>query len=40
MSKQENKNLLLLTWLTVVNREQKVAQSFGSITIAKDYAKV
>jgi hypothetical protein len=40
ISKQENKNLLPHTPLTVVNREQKAAQSFGTITIAKDYAKV
>ncbi len=40
ISKQENKSLLLPTRLTVVNREQKAAQSFGPITIAKDYVKV
>ncbi len=40
MGKQNNKSLLLPTWLMVVNPAQKAAQSFGPITIVKDYAKV
>jgi hypothetical protein len=40
MGKQNNKSMLLPTWLMRVNPTQKSVQSFGPITIAKDYVKM